>query len=36
LSTEQTIGFKTVRIEVIEATNTRIKYKVLASFPDSL
>lgn len=36
LSTEQTIGFKSVRIEVIEATNTRIKYKVLASFPDSL
>jgi len=30
------IGFKGVRIQVIEATNTKIKYKVLASFPDSL
>lgn len=28
------IGFKGVRIEVLEATNTKITYKVLASFPD--
>lgn len=31
-----TIGFKSVRIEVIEATNTKLKYRVLSSFPDSL
>jgi hypothetical protein len=29
------IGFKGVRIEVIEAANTQIKYRVLASFPDN-
>ena len=29
------IGFKGVRIEIIEATNRHIKYKVLNSFPDS-
>ena len=34
LSTEQTIGFKGVRIQVLEATNTRLRYKVLKSFPD--
>lgn len=28
------IGFKGVRIDVISATNTNIKYKVIASFPD--
>jgi hypothetical protein len=30
------IGFKGVRITVLEATNTKIKYRVLSSFPDSL
>ncbi len=34
LSSDQTIGFKGVRIQVIEATNTTLKYKVLRSFPD--
>ena len=29
------VGFKGVRIEVLEATNTSIRYRVLASFPDS-
>jgi hypothetical protein len=29
-----TIGFRGLRIEVIEASNTAIKYRVLASFPD--
>lgn len=28
------IGFKGVRIEIVEATNTRLVYRVLASFPD--
>ena len=36
LSTAQTFCFKSVRIKVIEATNTRIRYEVLASFPESL
>jgi len=36
LSTDRIIGFKNVRIEVIEATNTTLKYKVLASFPNIL
>lgn len=36
LTAEQVIGFKSVRIQVIDATNTRLKYKVLSSFPDSL
>lgn len=31
-----TIGFKGVRIEVVEATNTRFRYRVLSSFPDAL
>jgi hypothetical protein len=30
------IGFKGVRMEVIEATNTKFKYRVLSSFPDSI
>lgn len=30
------IGFKGVRIEVLDATNTKIKYKVLSTFPDSM
>jgi len=34
LTTDQTIGFKGVRVQVIEATNTRLKYTVLRSFPD--
>ena len=34
LSTEQTIGFMGVRIEVLSATNTRIDYRVIKSFPD--
>ena len=28
------IGFKGVRIEIIEATNIQLKYKVLKSFPE--
>lgn len=36
LTLEKTIGFKGVRIEVISASNTRITYKVLKSFPDPL
>jgi len=31
-----TIGFKGVRLEVLEATNIKLRYRVLASFPDSL
>jgi hypothetical protein len=31
-----TIGFKGVRIQVIEATNTKLKYRVVSSFPDAL
>ena len=31
-----TIGFKGVRIEVVEASNTKIKFRVLSSFPDAL
>ena len=34
LTTDQTIGFKGVRVQVLEATNTRLKYKALKSFPD--
>ena len=30
------IGFKGVRLEVIDATNIKLKYRVLASFPDAL
>jgi len=29
------IGFKSARIEIIEATNTELKYKVLKHFPDN-
>lgn len=35
LSTDQTVGFKGVRIAVISATNTRLTYRVLKSFPDA-
>lgn len=28
------IGFRGVRIEIIEATNTQLRYRVLSSFPD--
>ena len=35
LNDGNTIGFKGVRIEIIEATNTTLKYKVLNSFPES-
>lgn len=34
LSQDSVIGFKGVRIEVLEATNTQIRYRVLSSFPD--
>lgn len=34
IATEQIIGFKGVRIHVLEATNTSLKYKVLKSFSD--
>lgn len=34
LNESKTIGFKGVRIEVVEATNTYLKYKILKSFPD--
>ncbi|MDN4592141.1 hypothetical protein DBA29_27040 [Xenophilus aerolatus] len=34
LTTDKTIGFKGVRIEVISATNTKLEYRVLKSFPD--
>ena len=33
LSDSNVIGFKGARIEIIEATNTKLKYKVLSSFP---
>jgi hypothetical protein len=36
LNESKTIGFKGVRLEILEATNTKIKYVVHASFPDSL
>lgn len=29
-----TIGFKAVRINVVEATNTKLRYRVISSFPD--
>jgi hypothetical protein len=35
LSTDQTVGFKGVRIAIISATNTRLTYRVLKSFPDA-
>jgi len=34
LSEGPVIGFRGVRIEVVEASNTRLTYRVLASFPD--
>ncbi len=36
LKEASTIGFKGVRIQIIDATNTRLKYRVLSSFPDNL
>ncbi|MCB9832568.1 MAG: hypothetical protein H6807_08835 [Planctomycetes bacterium] len=33
LSTDHTIGFKGARIEVLEATNTMLRYRVIQSFP---
>jgi len=36
LEESKTVGFKGVRIEIIEATNTYLKYRVLKSFPDSM
>lgn len=30
----QTIGFKGARVELLEATNTKLKYRVLSNFPD--
>ena len=35
LSDDNTIGFKGVRIEIVDATNTQLTYRVLNSFPDS-
>jgi hypothetical protein len=35
MSDGQTIGFKGARIEIIEATNTFIEYKLLSNFPES-
>lgn len=35
IATDTTVGFKGVRITVIDATNTRLKYKVLKSFADA-
>ena len=34
LGEDSVIGFKGVRIEVVEATNRLLTYKVLTSFPD--
>ncbi|HJV66199.1 MAG TPA: hypothetical protein VJ550_10730, partial [Geomonas sp.] len=36
LKKSSTIGFKGARIEVINATNVKIQYRVLSSFPDRL
>lgn len=36
ISNDTTIGFKGVRIQIVEATNTRLRYKVLKSFADAL
>ena len=33
LSESKIIGFKGARVEVIEATNTKLKYRVIKSFP---
>lgn len=35
ITTDTTVGFKGVRISVVDATNTRLRYKVLKSFADS-
>jgi hypothetical protein len=35
ISAESVIGFKGVRIEIIEATNTKLRYRVLKSFQDA-
>jgi hypothetical protein len=34
LKESKVIGFKGARIEVIDASNTRLKYKVISNFPD--
>lgn len=34
LTESTTIGFRGVRVEVLEASNTTIRYRVLSSFPD--
>ncbi|MEN5362253.1 hypothetical protein [Brevundimonas intermedia] len=34
LKDSTTIGFRGVRIEIVEATNTQLQYRVLSSFPD--
>lgn len=34
LSESQIIGFKNARLEIVDATNTELKYRVLESFPD--
>lgn len=34
LSEGKVLGFKGVRIEILEATNTNVRYKVLKTFPD--
>lgn len=36
LKESHVIGFKGVRIEILEATNTHLKYKVITSFPDAM
>ncbi len=36
LQDDEIIGFKNVRIRIIEADNTKLTYQVLSSFPDSL
>ncbi|MDB6126030.1 MAG: hypothetical protein JWQ71_5023 [Pedosphaera sp.] len=36
LKESKIIGFKGLRIEILEATNTQLKYKVITSFPDAL
>ena len=35
LATEQIVGFKGVRVQIVSATNTRLTYRVLKSFPDA-
>ena len=36
LNESKIVGFKGCRIEILEATNTQLKYRVLESFPDTL